>query len=343
MPEKESILGRLKMNKDLELLSIGDASLDVFLVPSESESLCNLYDKECLICFSYGEKIPVKSIEYSVGGNAANNAVGAARLGVKVGIVATLGGDSVGNQIVEKLDKERVNMNSVVQQPMAGSNYSTIINYSGERTIFTYHAPKSYEFPVDFPVTPWVYLTSMGESFLPFYNHFIEFVGKHPEIKVAFNPGSRQVRAGTDAIKPALEKTYVVYVNRQEAETLTGIEDSHGKDKDLLRALSALGPKISIITDGANGSFVYDGVKFLKAGVLPVDPYERTGAGDAFGSGCISALIKGKRLEEALLWGTVNSASVIGYIGSQKGLLKEHEITLWLERAKSSEVGVVEI
>lgn len=331
------------MKDNLELLSIGDASLDVFLVPSEHESLCLMDSKKCLICFSYGDKIPVKTIEYSVGGNAANNAVGTARLGIKVGIVATLGGDSTGNQIVEKLEKEGVNMDSVVQQPVVGSNFSTIINYSGERTIFTYHAPKSYEFPVGLPITPWAYLTSMGESFQPFYNHFLNFISKNPEVKIAFNPGTRQVKAGTDILKPVLEKTHVIYVNRQEAEVLTGLKDSHGNDKELLRALCGLGPRISIITDGAHGSFVYDGVKFLKAGVLPVDAYERTGAGDAFGSGCIAALIKGKSLEEALLWGTVNSASVIGYIGSQKGLLKEHEMSLWLERAKSCEVGVVEI
>ncbi len=328
---------------DLELLSIGDATLDVFLTPTESESLCTLNNKECLICFSYGEKIPVKTIEYSVGGNAANNAVGAARLGVKAGIVTTLGGDSAGNQIVEKLEKEKVVMDYVIQQPVAGSNFSTVINYGGERTIFTYHAPRSYEFPVHLPVTPWVYLTSMGESFQPFYNHFVDFAHQNQGIKIAFNPGSRQIRAGIDTLKPVLEITYIVYVNRKEAEILTGMEDTHGNDKDLLKALSSLGPKISIITDGANGSFVYDGAKYLKAGVLPVDAYERTGAGDAFGSGCISALIKGKSIEEALIWGTVNSASVIGYIGSQKGLLKEQEIALWLERAKSSQVGVVEI
>lgn len=328
---------------DLELLSIGDASLDVFLVPTESESLCMVDSKECLICFSYGEKIPVKTIEYSVGGNAANNAVGTSRMGVKVGIIATLGGDATGDQIIAKLEKEGVNMDYVIQQPVTGSNFSTIINYSGERTIFTYHAPKSYEFPVNLPVTPWVYLTSMGESFQPFYNHFVDFLSSNPSIKVAFNPGTRQVRAGTESLKPVLERTYILYVNREEAEILTGLNDSHGSDKDLLRALSELGPKISIFTDGANGSFVYDGVKFLKAGVLPVDPYERTGAGDAFGSGCVSALIKGRSLEEALLWGTVNSASVIGYIGSQKGLLKEQDMPTWIERAKSSEVGVVAI
>jgi sugar/nucleoside kinase (ribokinase family) len=84
---------------------------------------------------------------------------------------------------------------------------------------------------------------------------------------------------------------------------------------------------------------LYEG-KYYKAGVMPVDAYERTGAGDAFGSGCLSALIKGKDITEALLWGTINSASVIGYVGAQRGLLNEQGLTQWLERAKSSGVEV---
>ncbi|KKQ53017.1 hypothetical protein A2865_02750 [Candidatus Woesebacteria bacterium RIFCSPHIGHO2_01_FULL_39_17] len=330
---------------DLELLSVGDVTWDVFLSPTESETLCMLKERECYVCFSYGEKIPVKTIEYSLGGNAANNAVGTRRLGVKSGLVTTLGGDSTGNLIVEKLEKEGVDMSLVIQQPMAGTNYSTVINYAGERTIFTYHAPRSYEFPVHLPVTPWVYLTSMGEAFQPFYNHFIDFINRNPGIMLAFNPGSWQLRVGIEALKPVLGVTHVIYVNREEAEKLTGIPDSHGADKELLTNLSSLGPKIAIITDGGNGSFVYDsiGKKYYKAGVLPVDAYERTGAGDAFGAGCIAALIKGKGFNEALLWGTVNSASVIGYVGSQRGLLKETEMPEWLGRVKSSGVGVVEI
>ena len=333
------------MQSDLELLSVGDVTWDVFMTPTESEALCTIDDKECFICFSYGEKIPVKTIEYSLGGNAANNAVGTKRLGIKTGLVATLGGDSTGNQIVEKLEKEGVDMSYVVQQPMAGSNFSTVINYAGERTIFTYHAPRSYEFPVKLPVTPWIYLTSMGEAFQPFYNHFVDFIRKNSGVKLAFNPGSRQLRAGVDALKPVMEVTYVIYVNRKEAEKITGIADSHGSDKELLTKLSDMGPKITIITDGSNGSFVFDSInkKYYKAGVLPVDAYERTGAGDSFGAGCIAALIKGKGFEEALLWGTVNSASVIGYVGSQRGLLKESDMPNWLEKAKSCNVGVVEI
>ncbi len=330
------------MDNQIELLSIGDSSLDVFMTPTELETLCQINTKKSLIAFSYGDKIPVENFEISIGGNAANNAVGAKRLGVRSATVLTLGVDDVGNKIVEKLKSEGVDTTYVIQQPATTSNYSTIINFAGERTIFTYKAPKSYEFPVQLPSAPWIYLTSMGDAFRPFYNHLLNWMKKNGEVKLAFNPGSRQLRAGFDSIKDVLTASYMVYVNRKEAEILTGLKETQNKEKELLKALSALGPKISIITDGSNGSFVYDGTRFVKAEVLPVDAYERTGAGDAFGSGCIAALIKGKDLKEALLWGTLNSASVIGYIGSQRGLIKEAEMSTWIERARSSEVKVGE-
>ena len=327
---------------NLDLLSIGDASIDVFMTPTESETLCKIDTKECFIAFSYGDKIPVKNLEFSVGGNAANNVVGVRRLGVNSAIVLTLGDDNIGNLIVDKLKKENVDVTYVIQQVGTSSNYSTIINYTGERTILTYHAPRSYEFPVQLPVTPWIYLTSMGESFRPFYNHFVEWLRKNSSIKLAFNPGTWQLKSGLEAMKDVLSLTYVIYINREEAEKLSGFTQSEGKERDLLTAVSKLGPKVVIITNGGGGSYVFDGQRFIRAGILPVDAYERTGAGDAFGSGSLAAIIKGKSLEEALLWGTVNSASVIGYVGPQKGLVKESDMPEWLERCKSSGVKVEE-
>jgi sugar/nucleoside kinase (ribokinase family) len=327
---------------DFDLLTIGDAAIDTFMTPIESETLCRLDSKECLIAFSYGSKIPVKNLEFSIGGNAANNSVGTKRLGINTSIVLTLGQDSVGDMIIDRLKQEGVDPTYIIQQPATTSNYSTIINYSGERTIFVYHAPRSYEFPVQLPVTPWVYLTSMGESFRPFYNHLVEWLKKNPTIKLAFNPGSWQFRAEYKDIADVMEITYLIFVNREEAEKLTKFGESENRDRDLLIALNKLGPKICVITDGNHGAMAYDSVngKFYKSGVMPVDAYERTGAGDAFGSGCLSALIHGKNLDESLLWGTCNSASVIGYTGSQRGLLKESEMEVWLERAKSSGVVV---
>lgn len=326
----------------IDLLSIGEASLDVYITPSESETFCDINKKECVICFSYGDKIPVKYMDFSIGGNAANNAVGTRRLGVRSSVVLTLGSDNIGSNIIETMKKEGVDTTYITQQPGTVSNYSTIINYGGERTIFTYNAPKSYVFPSQLPKVPWVYLTSMGESFQPFYKKVYDWVSGSSNTALAFNPGSRQLRAGVESFRDILSITYILFVNRKEAEGITGMGDSQGKDKELLQAVHKLGPRITVITDGDNGSIAYDGKRFLKAGILPVDAFERTGAGDAFGSGCLSAIIQGKPLEEALLCGTVNSASVIGYIGAQKGLLTSDKLFEWMEIARSSGVKVEE-
>ncbi len=327
----------------LDLLSIGDANLDAFVQPSESESLCDIDTKKCFIAFSYADKIPVKNLDFSVGGNAANNVVGARRLGVNSGVVLTLGDDSTGLQIIEKLRSENVDLTYCIQQPATLSNFNVVLTYTGERTIFTYHAPRSYEFPVQLPKVPWVYLTSMGESYRPFYNHITEWLVRNPEIKLAFNPGSWQLRGGMQEVGNVFKLSHLVFVNKQEAEKLTGFEAKSEVTKELLMAFSKLGPKISVITDGGNGAYVFDGHQFLHCGVLPMDSYERTGAGDAFGSGFLSAVIKGKTLEESLIWGTVNSASVIGYTGAQRGLLKESDIDTWVERFRSSGVKVQEM
>lgn len=321
------------------LLSIGDTTFDTFIEPSESDSMCDLKKHEEFICFSFGDKIPAKSQEFSLGGNACNNAVGVKRLGVESAILTILGDDVIAEQTLSMLKKEGVEIDFVTRQQNSPSNYSTVINYGGERTIFTYRPERVYQFPRELPGFEWAYLTSMAEGFEKYYEEALLWVEKN-NVKLAFNPGSRQIRSGAEVLSNVLSKTYMLYVNRSEAEKLTNFSNSQGQEKELLQRANQLGPKITIITDGPDGSYLFDGTDFYHCGVLPVDAYERTGAGDSFGSACLAALIKGKTIEEAMLWGVANSASVIGYVGAQKGLLKENEIASWIERINSSNIKV---
>lgn len=326
--------------ESFDLVSIGDSSLDVFLAPIEHEEFCTIDREKCLVCFSYAEKIPVKEIQFSVGGNAANNAVGASRLGIKTTIMVTVGGDSAGNQIIETLVRERVDTNFVKRDPSVMSGYNSAIMYNGERTIFTYHPPMKYVFPESPPSAGWAYLTSMGQEFAPFYEQVVAWA-KAQNVKIVFNPGSYQMKAGIDALRNLFPLIEVLFVNREEAARLMG--DGNSVDpKQLLSGMVQLGAKKSVITDGSNGSFAYDGEKYYRTGVLPVDAYERTGAGDAFATGCLAALIQEKGMDEALIWGTANSASVIGHVGPQKGLLTKEQLPEWLERAQSSGVKAEE-
>jgi ribokinase len=102
--------------------------------------------------------------------------------------------------------------------------------------------------------------------------------------------------------------------------------------------MRALGPKIALITDGPNGAYAYDGTKMLKVPRYPDPrpPVNRTGAGDAMSSTFSVALALGKSLEDALLWGPVNSMSVIQYTGAQKGLLSREALLKFLSDAPAS-------
>jgi len=141
-----------------------------------------------------------------------------------------------------ELKNEGVDATYVIEQPATSSNYSTIINYSGERTIFVYHAPRSYEFPIHLPVTPWVYLTSMGETFRPFYIHMVDWLRANPGVKLAFNPGSWQMRLEYENIKDVMELTNVILsIGTRRRNLLKFSGESHGRERDLLVALNKTG------------------------------------------------------------------------------------------------------
>lgn len=325
---------------NFDLVSIGDASFDVFIAPTEHEAFCTLDREKCLICFNYADKIPVEEIYFTLGGNAANNAVGCTRLGVRTVILVTVGQDKTGERITESLKQDGVDTSFIRQQPDCITNYNTAVMYNGERTIFTYHAPYDYEFPENPPVAPWAYLTSMGRGFEVYYERMIEWARANT-VKIVFNPGSYQMRAGIDALRNLFPLLEIIFVNKEEAAKFLGDKVSQD-EKQMLLGLVQLGVKKAVITDGANGAFGFDGQKYYRSTVFPVDAYERTGAGDSFASGCLAAMIQGRGMDEALLWGTINSASVIGHIGPQAGLLKKEQLPEWLERAKSSGVKVEE-
>ena len=60
---------------------------------------------------------------------------------------------------------------------------------------------------------------------------------------------------------------------------------------------------------------------------------DSTGAGDAFASTIVSALIHGKTLDEALTWAPINSMSVVQQVGAQKGLLTKEKLEEYLKNA----------
>lgn len=325
-----------------KLVVFGSARIDAFLELPEhlAEEHCKLNEKECVIELSYASKLPLNNVTFCLGGNGANVAVGVSRLGVESRLVAELGNGPISDYAKNELGRE-IDLAYVTQTQSVNQGFGAVLMYHGERTILSYYSPGRPPFPKNLEGAEWSYLTSVGENFEEFFEDVFAWLKKN-STKLVFNPGGRQIKKGRDWLVKYLEKTELILVNREEAENIAGIKDSLGGEKKLLDEIMKMGSKLAVITDGRNGTFAKEGNKYYQAGVIPVDAIERTGAGDAFSTGCISALIKGKSLAEALIWGTVNSTSVIGYIGSQTGLLKEEEIDEWLRRAESSGLKIEE-
>ena len=175
--------------------------------------------------------------------------------------------------------------------------------------------------PDELATPKWMYLSSVGEHTETFHRELERWLTEHPETKLAFQPGTFQIKMGKENLAGLYAVTEIVAVNKEEAERILGLAQTD--IKELLRKMRALGPKIALITDGTNGAYVSDGAEMLKVPMYPnpKPPLDRTGAGDAATSTFVAALALGKSLAEALLWGPINSMSVVQEIGAQKGLL----------------------
>jgi ribokinase len=129
-----------------------------------------------------------------------------------------------------------------------------------------------------------------------------------------------------------LEKADYLFVNKEEAEEILygeelSLKANEDQIKKLLYGLRGLGAKNIVITDGDNGSYVEsEKNETYHLGIIKVEVAEKTGAGDAYSAGFLAAIIHGLEIPEAMKWGTINSASVIGKIGAEEGLLTKQEL-----------------
>lgn len=305
-----------------DLISVGDSTIDTFIQIHDAQVKCSLNHEDCKICVEYGDKIPVDKLEHQVAGNANNSAVGGARLGLKAALYVNVGEDDAGKLITKKLKEEGVDTRYLVVNKGMESNYSAVLNFKGERTIFVYHQHWNYRLP-ELDKAKWVYFTSIAPSFTQ--SHLLDELVRYLQYsgaKLLYNPGTYQINAGVKKCPQLLALTEVFVVNKEEAKKILGIKETEEVTiKKLLKGLADLGPKMVIITDGKEGSYGFDGEKCYKLAIFPAKLVEMTGSGDAYATGCLAGFFYGKSLPEAMRWGAANGASVVEQVGPEPGLL----------------------
>ncbi|MDO8523489.1 MAG: carbohydrate kinase family protein [bacterium] len=316
-----------------DFVAIGDTVTDCFIKLKDATVTCDIDKTNCKICMRFKDKIPYEDVFIVPGvGNAANAAVSASRLGLKSALIANVGNDVYGQEIVENFKKENVSTEFITVHPDKKTNYHYVLWYEDDRTILIKHQEYDYKLPY-FNDPKWVYFSSMAENSLPFHQVFEKYMQEHPNVKLAFQPGTYQIKFGKKKLAGLYKRTEVFICNKEEAQRI--LEVTENDIKKLMIGLAELGPKIVSVTDGTNGSYVYDGKSFWLMPIYPDPrpPLQRTGAGDAFSSTFVVALALGMRIEDALRWGPINSMSVVQNIGAQKGLLTRFQLEKFLEDA----------
>ena len=332
------------MDANYDFLAIGDTVTDAFIRLKDASVHCDINREKCEICMRFADKVPYEEV-YIVPavGNSANASVAASRLGLKSALVSNVGDDYFGKECLDALKAEKVAEEYVTAHKGAKTNYHYVLWYEDDRTILIKHEEYDYQLP-DVGNPKWLYLSSLGENSLPFHAVIENYLADHPETKLAFQPGTFQMKFGKEALAGLYRRAEVFICNREEAKRILKAEEDD--IKQLLQALRDLGPKIVVITDGPKGAYASERGPSLRSGQIsqseiwfmppypdPKPPYERTGAGDAFSSTFVAALALGMDIGEALRWAPVNSMSVVQQVGARSGLLTQVELEEYLAKA----------
>lgn len=321
------------MEKPLQFIAIGDTVIDAFIRLSVGHVQETASGPE--LCIPYGSKVPFESatVVHAVG-NSANAAVSAARLGVTSGLVSFLGNDTNGEECLRKLETEHVDTRFITKEDGKQTNYHYVLWYGDDRTILIKHAPFTVKLP-DIGNPAWLYLSSLGDHARELHFEIVEYKKTHPDIKIAFQPGTFQLHMKHD-LDELYKVTDVLCLNKEEAQGL--LETDEHEFKPLLDGLEKLGPKIVIITDGHAGAYMKYENTYFSMPIYPdiAPPFERTGAGDAFFSTFVTYLVKGFDPAYAIKRAPINSMNVVQHIGAQEGLLTEEAIEEYLKKAPAT-------
>lgn len=323
-----------------DFVAFGDIVIDAFIHLKDAKVHCNINNEDCELCVKFGQKVPFESVdEVFAVGNGPNAAVAALRLGLASTVVANVGNDRNGDDCIVTLAKEGMNTEFIRKHDGIKTNYHYVLQYEAERTILVKHEAFPYALPQFAEPPKWFYLTSLPLETLDYQLEIARYA-KQNGVKIAFQPGTFQMQLGKEKLAEVYQASDIVFCNKEESQQILGLPEEHDI-KNLLNGIRALGPKIAIITDGREGSYLMDDSGAYHAPMYPdpAPPISRTGAGDATASTTVAYIIKGLEPKEALLRGMVNSAAVVQKVGAQAGLLSADELEAWFAKRPAEYVA----
>jgi sugar/nucleoside kinase (ribokinase family) len=313
----------------LDFITIGGATRDIFLKINEAEKrkAKRVLDSDQLV-LPYGEKLIAEETYYTYGGGASNVATALSRLGAKAGAICNIGAEGTGSLIRRGLEKEGVNTSMVSRDSRHHTGLSIfVVGKDNEHTGILERGANSYlEFrPSKIRKTKWFYISSLTGDAANVLPRLFAYASKN-KIKVAFNPGSQQLSGDRNLLLRLISQTDVLSLNMEEAQQLLPGREKYKNKRSILKAVGELGAKITLVTDGENGLYAVTDGKVFSQAALVTTVVDTTGAGDSAGATFCYGIFRGFDVAYSLKIASINSSSVVSFMGAQQGLMKYHEI-----------------
>ncbi len=309
-----------------DVITIGSATRDIFVKSAAFDIHEDSHvDTTVEGCFPLGAKIELEDLVLETGGGATNAAVTFGRLGRSVAVLAAVGDDASGREIAAILKSEGVKAGLLqVSKKLRTGSSVILLAGSGERTVLVYRGAAEKLDPASIPwrslSARWLYVSSIGGD-LALMGKLLDHAARKG-IKVAWNPGSKEIRHGFDALAPLIRKTDLFDLNKEEAAQLVGADPKDlGK---IIKSLRALPRRAFVVTDGLAGAYAAEGADVWRCGVIDVPRINVTGAGDAFGSGIVAGLLKKDDIRYGLAVGTWNATGIVQQMGAKRGIIRAY-------------------
>lgn len=284
------------------------------------------------------EAVVTESIS-SPGGSAANTIYGLARLGLKTGFAGVVGDDADGKRMLQDFQDVKVDISQIRVKPgVKTGSVLCLIDQSGQRSLHVVPGANDQLSRDDLDLTylnqaQIVHLSSFASD-----RQFQVSAGLIPElaasVKVSFAPGALYALKGLKALAPILSRTYLLFINRDEIEQLTGREVIAGVE-DCLNVgchmvVVTLGKGTTLKLGGKTVSavgYIRDtGKEYIIESGKPERVIDTTGAGDAFATGFLYGLLNKKGLEECGRLGDIVARAAITKLGTRQGFPTPDEL-----------------
>jgi len=317
--------GELVAVPEFDVVSMGSATVDLFAdTDSELIRIDTPSHHSSLIAFPLGSKILLDKLEALTGGGGTNTATAFARLGLKTGFLGMIGNDTNGQLIADELAAEGI---TFLGARDGNSGISIVLNsFAKDRAILVHKGINNRLNIADVQPfkTKWLYLSSMmEESFKTAESLVLKL-----NCKVAFNPSNYQAEQGYEALRGVIDHTELLICNKEELCKLLGLDpDEEISIVELIAEARTLPPAMFIITDGRRGAYLYDREHVYHVlSSKEVKVVETTGAGDAFASSFVAAILSGESKEKAMCWAVINAQAVLLYRGAKVSLLSRSDM-----------------